>query len=388
MSQSGSQNVPKTKTSDKVENSRDESPGNEEAICPDCNKQCTENDQAVECEFCERWFHKKCQKVSDSLYQAISDDNESGTNMVHWYCNTSCNLFAKKFMNNMFELRRGLDKVTDRVEHISRKVENLECGAMPEKLEKSVRNIVRDELKSEEVEETLEKLESVKELIDKQGMQTLDDNSKHLESISKFMDDKAREQELEIEDRKRRQSNLIVFKLPESNAEELKDKFQDDQDRVNEILEEIGADSKPVYMKRLISKTERDRRAKPTKKIEGASKSVENEEVLAAPLLMKFKNQMDRDEVLEKYIGAVKDAKDDNFEGEEDRLYLKLNIQRDMTVKEREEDLKLYNELKEKKAMSKNLKDERARWVRREGRIINIGRYPRGRMEQRDANRQ
>ena len=190
----------------------------DKALCPDCHKPCTDSDQTVECEFCERWHHKKCQKVSDSLYQTIVDDNESGMNMVHWYCNTSCNFFANKFMSSMFELKRGLDKVTDQVEHVKRKVENIECGAMPEKLEQLVQKILREEMKSDKVEKTLEKLETVKEIIDKQGLQNLEDKSKHLESISKLMGEKAREQELEMEDRQRRQSNLIIFKLAESNA--------------------------------------------------------------------------------------------------------------------------------------------------------------------------
>ena len=353
----------------------------DKTVCPDCKKLCKEDEQAVECECCERWFHKACQGVSDSLYQAIEEDSIEGRNMVHWYCNTSCNFFASKFMTNM---KKGLDKVADQIEHVKRKVENIECGAMPTALENSVRNLVREELKKEDVEETLEKLESVKEIISKQD--NFEDRCKQLESINKFMDDKAKEQELEMEDRRHRQTNLIIFKLPESNEQEIDDKIKEDRQRVEQILDEIGAESKPVFIKRLIGKKERVKRInRKSDSQQGASASV-NDEIKMAPLLLKFGNQNARDEVLTNYIGCMRDGKEDNFEGEEERLYHTVNIQRDMTLKEREEDLRLYKELKDKREMSKNCNDQNAHWVRRFGRIINIGKYPRGRQDQRAAS--
>ena len=60
-------------------------------ICPDCKKRCKDNEKAIECEFCERWFHANCQGVNDILYEAIKADGEAGTNFIHWYCNSSCN---------------------------------------------------------------------------------------------------------------------------------------------------------------------------------------------------------------------------------------------------------------------------------------------------------
>lgn len=365
------------KSSDKDQENND--PSNENAICPDCKKLCKEDDQAVECECCERWFHKQCQGVSDSLYQAIEEDCKEGRNMVHWYCNTSCNFFASKFMTSM---KKGLDKVTDQIEHVKRKVENIECGAMPPALENSVRNVVREELRKEDVEETLQKIDTVKEMIDKQDMTNLSDRCKQLETINKFMNDKAKEQEIEIEERRRRQTNLIVFKLPESNEEEFEDKIKEDRQKVEQILDEIGVDSKPVFMKRLISKKEREKRRK-IKQDERQGASAKVEEVHMAPLLVKFQNCFARDEVLKNYIGAMRDGKEEDFEGEDERLYHTVTLQRDMTLKERDEDLKLHNELKEKRQASKNSKDDNAHWVRRNGKIINIGRYPRGRQDQR-----
>ena len=283
----------------------------------------------------------------------------------------------------MFELKKGLERVNDQVEHVKRKVENLECGAMSEKLQESVRNIVKDELEKENVEETLEKLESMKDLIEKQEINKLEEKCKDIENISKFMDAKAKEQELEMEDRARRQKGLIIFKLPESDKAEVSDKIKEDKERVNQILDEIGVEEKPVFMKRLFGKKDRVRR---TKAGQATSNSENIEpEIKAAPFLVKFESQSVRDEVISKYIGAMKDGKEEDFEGEEERLYHTVNIQRDMTRKEREEDLKLYKELKDKREMSKNCQDERAHWVRRHGRVINIGRYPRGRMDQRDA---
>ena len=70
----------------------------EEFRCPDCKKVCKDDEAALECEFCERWFHASCQNVTDQLYAAIQADSQAGTNIIHWYCNTSCNFFAKKIV--------------------------------------------------------------------------------------------------------------------------------------------------------------------------------------------------------------------------------------------------------------------------------------------------
>ena len=52
-----------------------------------------------------------------------------------------------------------------------------------------------------------------------------------------------------------------------------------------------------------------------------------------------------------------------------------LVVKKDLTMTERKEDKDLYLELKQKREDSKNCGDRAAMWVRRNKRIINVGRY-------------
>ena len=42
------------------------------ASCGDCKNACRDNDKALFCYMCERWFHAACQKVGDDMYEVIS----------------------------------------------------------------------------------------------------------------------------------------------------------------------------------------------------------------------------------------------------------------------------------------------------------------------------
>ena len=55
----------------------------DKAVCDICKQLCKEGDKAVECEMCERWFHKDCQNVSDKLFEVLEEDSRSGAGIVH-----------------------------------------------------------------------------------------------------------------------------------------------------------------------------------------------------------------------------------------------------------------------------------------------------------------
>ena len=356
----------------------------EDYTCPDCKKPCTDDEAALECEFCERWFHASCQNVNDQLYQAIQADSAAGSNILHWYCNTSCNFFAKKIVNNMFSLRRDIDAVSGAVAGLTTRVENLEDGDIPKKMEDSIRRIVKEEATNDEVKEKIQELESFRDIMNEQRQESFDNNCKQIEAVNRFMIDKAREQQLEADDRARRQTNLIIFDIPESNAPTGEMKKKEDIEKIGQILEDIGVEHNPTFSKRLFKKETRDIRSGATSEIPQLNEEGTDTTTLkfgffqkCTPLLVKFENQTIRDEVLSKFIAAKKDAEEDEYEGEEDKLYLKVRMKRDMTKLEREEDFAIYKEIKARREQSKNEGDNFARWVQRNGRVINIGRYPR-----------
>ena len=185
-------------------------------MCPNCKKQCKDGEKALECEVCVRWFHAECQKVTDTLYEALRQDSEAGTNMLHWYCDSSCKFFTNKFMQGFQNLRQDIDKISGAVGNLTDRVNKIESGKVSSQMETSIRDIVKDEIKggNDVVQESIQKSESFREIMHSQKMDSIEEKVRQIETINKFMDDKAKEQRYELEDRARRQTNLIVFDLP------------------------------------------------------------------------------------------------------------------------------------------------------------------------------
>lgn len=56
----------------------------EDTTCASCCEQVVSKDEALKCELCYYWFHCKCQKVSSALYATlVKEDNEC---QFSWYC--------------------------------------------------------------------------------------------------------------------------------------------------------------------------------------------------------------------------------------------------------------------------------------------------------------
>ena len=348
---------------------------NENAFCGDCAKICSDNDKALFCNMCERWFHAACQKVNDEMYEVLSNDSNSPTTMIFWYCKSSCSLFARKMVNSMCDLKKGLESVKGDVKQTMSRVDNIEKGKLTTELRDSVKKIVHEETNSEEVQN---KLQDVIQKVDKVTSENFDDKCKQLEAVNKFMNAKEKEQRLEYEERTRRQTNLVIFKLPESECEQERDQKVDDEENVGRLLNEIGAYARPVFMKRLNNKKPRKVRQKETEgsNEEQDSEAIRTEDNKIRPVFLKFESQFARDDVMRAFGKAKKAISEDEDWVDEGYLMNKVSMRRDMTPKERADEDELYKELKKKTDESKKEKDQHARWIRRGGRVVNIGKYP------------
>ena len=297
-------------------------------------------------------------------------------------------------MNMLFEcLRKDLDAVAGAVGGISTRLEKIESGELPQTMEASIRNIVKEEVQNDEVKQQIQKIEKFQDIMNEQRLESLDEKCKQIEEVNKFMNNKAKEQQMEAEDRTRRQTNLIIFDLPESNAPTGEMKKNEDKQAVGQLLEEIGVEQSPTFIKRLFRRGRRDEADRQgddnLETQEGAASSNRTSDpARKTPLLVKFENQSIRDEALRKFIAAKRDAEEDEYEGEEERLYLTVKMKRDMTRQERDEDFAIYQAIKTRREESKNAGDPFAKWVVRHGRIVNIGRYPRRNYLQRNMHQQ
>jgi len=52
--------------------------------CPDCLKEVSEDQPGLVCDGCDMWYHAACGKVSDAVYEFVSNNCEEES--VCWFC--------------------------------------------------------------------------------------------------------------------------------------------------------------------------------------------------------------------------------------------------------------------------------------------------------------
>ena len=62
-------------------------------VCGKCNKKCTDNEKAIQCDLCCMWVHADCENINEQQYKAI----ENLGNSVY-FC--SINNYMTRFKNN------------------------------------------------------------------------------------------------------------------------------------------------------------------------------------------------------------------------------------------------------------------------------------------------
>lgn len=293
--------------------------------CGECKKPVKDNDKALQCELCERWLHAACCDVDDT-YKAMKNNCSKPVPKFHFYCDLPCNKFATNFIGSMKKLEEQVEQKTKVVAEHTAKFKELEEGRLPPLL-----------------------LETIKQM---GGPTSADPNPEQNEQIAELVERKTKAQIAEMEDRNRRKTNLIIFRLPESGSPDSAGKKKDDTGSATKILKEIKSTHTPIDVSRLgIEK-------------EGSS--------TPRPLRLAFANAAARDETLRIYHKARKTAEDK--EPNCSALFTKLSIRKDMTPGEREEETALYKELQKKRNNASG--EDKARWVRRGGRVIFLGKTP------------
>ena len=57
--------------------------------CGKCSKLVKNEDSAMQCEICEKWFHIKCQNTTIAEYNYIKGGSKNKSlSKMHWYCHT------------------------------------------------------------------------------------------------------------------------------------------------------------------------------------------------------------------------------------------------------------------------------------------------------------
>ena len=273
--------------------------------CGKCNDECKAG-TGIPCAFCETWFHVKC---VDGMTPEFVDCCDK-LNRLHggsaFLCAVCRKLVAK--LNKSF---KDMEKQMATFEQRLEKSE-LENKALKEKIEKM-------ETQTDQVKTKMGNMEKEIET----GMETAKKEVKE-------------EMTLERKEMEEKANNLVVYGLKESEKENAKDRMDEDDEKVKEMVEEIGVELK--------GKVEVKFRA--GKKVEGGK---------PRPVIVRFEDDETREQLL---THARRLARKDDWRN--------VFISPDLTWKQREEARKEEKKLREEA-------DRRTEQAKNEGRTD--GRY-------------
>lgn len=216
-----------------------------------CRKEVKETDKAMKCDGCEIWFHIKCIAMPSELYTAMivmKEGQSEELKGLYWFCD-ACNVGVRKMLGRIKEVEDAQKKMENEIGELSGKVEILtrkekeveekrrkdleKQGEMEKDIAEIKKGIELLKKGSEEMEEIRNKVSEVKKDADEaketfaqiviQEGKKLD---KNVEAVNKgdvdsnrVKDKKEQEKILEMIERAKRRSNLILFGVPEDGEE-------------------------------------------------------------------------------------------------------------------------------------------------------------------------
>ncbi|KAL8625777.1 hypothetical protein ACOMHN_012369 [Nucella lapillus] len=294
--------------------------------CPVCNIKCKKTDKALECDLCSQWYHAKCQDISDEMYDVIKKDSKSAKGAtLQWHCTPSCNKVAAKFSNILKTVQEKIEHVSQEMNIVKEKVTKIEDGQFTEEM----------------------------------GTDTTATAAVDTTVVQKMIEQSSRESIAKTQDRARRSKNLLIFGMEEPKGKEKKARQKEDDQKTSTLHQKISTESKPTETRRL---------------------GIYNKDKVR-PLRQTFATQAERDATVQTFRKTKKAQ--ESAENKDTSLDT-LGMRRDMTPTERSEETALLAELKKKQENSRQSGDDKAHWVRRNGQVVNVGKYPEGHVPPRE----
>lgn len=339
--------------------------------CSLCRIEVKDNQMALNCDLCQRWYHVGCVKVTKKEYDMISKIDEK----VKWFC-LDCGEQVKIVQEENSELRqrnRDLEEQNDelkmKLNRLERKVGDIELR-IGETIERELRKISADiteklrrlvgekigrheeditqrlseiEVRRQQVDEERnsenhiydraglrKEMEEMKEQIVNKGVAEVrkqrDHNEKQMQEVMTKIEEMERE---------KRKKNVVLFNMVESEAENPQNRYREDEEKcLTMFAEEL--EIQDLKIEKLI---------RLGKKQEGRNR----------PLLVKLGAEEERKNILKE---ASKLRHSENFR----RVY----INRDLTQTEREQEGKLREELRTRRS------EEGSHYIIRRGKVIRL----------------
>jgi hypothetical protein len=306
--------------------------------CGICNKKVAGKDKALQCEICFVWYHCGCEGIDDQTYNLLSNDGNKDNPLLHYFCSKQCNKPASKFLRGLIELETEMQKLSTKVSEVDSKV--MQVGSKVEEIAGG--------------KFTPDMIETVREI--SQGQVSVPAGQAPAE-VATMIEEKTKDQLAEMEDRVRRKTNILIFGIKENKEKAAEERKKKDEEKVNQLLSLIKVTESPVDMRRL------------------GSFAKEGDKI--RPLRLTFNSEATRNGAIAAFHKARKAAGNGSTENKDFDL-AQVSVRKDLTPKERAEEAVLYQELKQKRQEAQESGDTYAHWIRRKGKIENVGRYPKG----------
>ena len=287
----------------------------ENSHCVDCGKSVLKSQAGLACDACGFWHHTECEDVSEEVYQFLCDHSDDPS--LAWYCR-KCVAVSKKLVEATVSISEQQQQVEVKVEKLSSDV----C----EKMEQMNRELqeLRDTMNMEfRKQGTLDSIVAVEEKVTKlvatvEKQRT--DNHELRDCVQDAVRDKLQEDKDEVDDLQRRSTNIIIHGLREIPEEDSEARRKDEMDQLQEMLHVTKSDDVSVQTMVRLGKYDASRQT-------------------PRPVKVMFASEQQKNKVLSQ-------AK--NLQG--NRVFEKVYIQQDLTVKQRKKRRELVQQLVQRKA--------------------------------------
>ena len=331
-------------------NQRKES-SNKQIICGKCsetilNKPQKSEEQSIECDCCMHFFHIVCVGVSERKMKAVTEFE------VHWYC-PSCEFGAATLKQQCVTLKAEQAKIKSDIQNINKsikkfddKLKTLETN-LSNKIDEKIDELdlklsnqinsgdgngesLENESTQELIKTLVDKVHEIEEKLDSdaghdedsdRNLREAHDPKEIQDMVSKQLEQRLQQDE-ETKLREKKKNNLIFFNIPEVELESQEDRMKEDFYRIQEAY--TGkvhlVESDVSHVIRIGKKASEKSR----------------------PVILTFKNEDKRMEVLRKN----RDLKIKT----DDHQIINLIVTTDKTIKQRETEKALREEIKERTA--------------------------------------
>lgn len=292
----------------------------EDNVCGDCEEDVIDGQDGVSCDLCKVWFHIVCVRITKQEYRFMQNSQR-----FKWFCRACDGKFG-----NLAEVNRELN---DRINNMEGNQDN-----MSDRL-----NIFQKEM--EQMREAISKLGNKVEETSKAntdwprlgpGQREGRPNGRGGDAGSQIDIglgvEMIREEVSENQEREKKKKNMIIFNVPESEAQESERRKSEDKEWCRKIFTGEDGLGLNIDEEKIIEVIRLGRKVE--------TGEVGENERKPRPILVKM------DEVGIKW-GIIKKAK--KLKESREETISKVIIVPDMTIKQREKEKELRNELEQKR---------------------------------------